>query len=359
MPDFRLFQRASESLSQRYQDHIEAWELQLAARDTNRVVRPFDWGAEWSRGWPVAGAQDGSANGDAGESLRRVAQEATRGSDRFYDYSPPSDFRLTGNTLRFTSAVQTPSAENNTVSALWFPAPGTTTKAVVVLPQWNSKIPQYVGLCRLLRLTGVSALRLSLPYHDARMPPELERADYAVSANVGRTVDSARQAVIDTRSCFDWLESQGCRRLGIVGTSLGSCYAFLASAHDARLRANVFTLYSYYFADVVWNGVSTRHIRQGMNGQIDLQQLQEAWKPIAPQSYVGRYTEQPKKSLFISTTYDTTFLPEHSKPLIAELRRRGAHLEEIVLPCGHYTLGQAPFRFIAAYHICSFLDRWL
>ena len=359
MPDFRLLQRASESLSQRYQDHIEAWELRLASRDTNRVVRPFDWGAEWSRGWPVAGTQDGSANGDAGESLRRVALAATRGSDRFYDYCPPSDFRLTGNTLRFTSAVRTPSAENNTVSALWFPAPGTTTKAVVVLPQWNSKIPQYVGLCQLLRLTGVSALRLSLPYHDARMPPELERADYAVSANVGRTVDSARQAVIDTRSCFDWLESQGCRRLGIVGTSLGSCYAFLASAHDARLRANVFTLYSYSFADVVWNGVSTRHIRQGMNGQIDLQQLQEAWKPITPQSYVERYTEQPKKSLFISTTYDTTFLPEHSKPLIAELRRRGAHLEDIVLPCGHYTLGQAPFRFIAAYHICSFLDRWL
>ena len=160
-------------------------------------------------------------------------------------------------------------------------------------------------------------------------------------------------------SCLDWLERRGYRRFGIVGTSLGSCYAFLASAHDARLRANVFTLYSYYFADVVWNGLSTRHIRQGMNGQIELPQLQEAWRPITPQSYTERYIEQAKKSLFISTTYDTTFLPEHSQPMVEEFRRRGAHLEELVLPCGHYTLGQAPFRFVAGYHICSFLQNWL
>jgi len=366
LPDFRLFQRASESLSHAYRSHIEAWELRLASRDTNRVVRAFEWGEEWSRNWPVPGLEERSGNGDPGESLRRVARAATGASDQFFDYRTPTDFRLEDETtsicrfeLRFTSAVRTPSVENNTVSALWFPAPGTTTRAVIVLPQWNSNIPQHVGLCRLLRLLGISSLRLSLPYHDARMPPELERADYAVSANIGRTVDAARQAVIDTRSCLDWLESQGYRRLGIVGTSLGSCYAFLASAHDARLRANVFTLYSYYFADVVWNGLSTRHIQQGLHGQIELRDLQEAWMPITPKSYAERYIGQAKKSLFISTLYDTTFLPEHSQPMIAELRRRGADFEDLVVPCGHYTLGQSPFRFIAGQRICSFLERWL
>ena len=40
-----------------------------------------------------------------------------------------------------------------------------------------------------------SVLRISLPYHDRRMPPELTRADYAVSANIGRTIDATRQAV--------------------------------------------------------------------------------------------------------------------------------------------------------------------
>ena len=37
-------------------------------------------------------------------------------------------------------------------------------------------------------------------------PAELKRADYAVSSNICRTMDAARQAVIDVRCCFDWLE---------------------------------------------------------------------------------------------------------------------------------------------------------
>ena len=48
-------------------------------------------------------------------------------------------------------------------------------------------------------MSGMTALRLSLPYHDHRMPPELERADYIVSANVARTVQVCRQAVLDAR----------------------------------------------------------------------------------------------------------------------------------------------------------------
>jgi len=346
------------SVLELYRRRLDAWEARLASRDTNRVVRPFDWGLEWSRDWPVSAhvARDGC---DPGATLCRLGEDATQESEQFFSYQTPTDFQLTGNTLRFTSAVSTPCAENNTVSALLFPAPGTSRSAVVVLPQWNSTLPQYVALCRLIRLMGISALRLSLPYHDARMPPELERADYAVSANVARTVDATRQAVIDARSCLDWLEACGYRKFGIVGTSLGSCYAFLTSAHDARLEVNVYNLFSLYFADVVWNGLTTRHVRQGMDGRIELDQLQQAWKPITPQSYLDRYARQPKKSLFIHTAYDTTFLPEYSEPMLEELRRRGAHLEDVRLPCGHYTLGQPPFQFLDGYHICTFLARGL
>jgi len=27
------------------------------------------------------------------------------------------------------------------------------------------------------------------------------------------------------------------------------------------------------------------------------------------------------------------------------------------LPCGHYTMGEAPFKFLDGYHICAFLKR--
>ena len=85
---------------------------------------------------------------------------------------------------------------------------------------------------------GSRALRLSLPYHDRRMPPELTRADYIVSSNVVRTVQVCRQAVLDARRALWWLRDQGYERLGLLGTSLGSCLAMLtAVARAAGARA--------------------------------------------------------------------------------------------------------------------------
>ncbi len=29
----------------------------------------------------------------------------------------------------------------------------------------------------------------------------------------------------------------------------------------------------------------------------------------------------------------------------------------VVLPCGHYTVGKTPFKFLDGYHICNYLKR--
>ncbi len=160
-------------------------------------------------------------------------------------------------------------------------------RSVLVLPHWNARIDQHLPLFRTLSHLGISALRLSMPYHDLRMPRELHRADYAVSANIDRAVEAPRQAMIDARSCLGWLETQGYRRVGIVGTSLGSCYSFLTSAQDARLRANVFSLFSLYFADVVWTRLTTRHIRAGLERRPSLEELRDDWMAISPLCSVG------------------------------------------------------------------------
>jgi hypothetical protein len=341
-----------------YRRWMEEWEGRLCFRTNNRVVRPFDWGLEWAANWPVA--RMCSRNGHSPEEyLRALNQLVIEDSDRFYGYDKPVDFRLEGDRLSFTSAVRTPFPENNIVHGHWHPAKKPNGRAVVVLPHWNAHFAQHGGLCRGIRMLGISALRISLPYHDHRMPAELHRADYAVSSNVARTIDATRQAVVDVRSCVDWLESQGYDRIGIVGTSLGSCYAFLASAHDPRLRVNVFNHCSSYFADVVWTGLSTQHIRQSLESELELETLREVWHAISPAHYMDQYARWPKKSKFIYATYDTTFLPEYSRDVIGRIQARGIDNNVVVLPCGHYTLGESPYKFLDGYHVCSFLKRWL
>ncbi len=342
-----------------YANWMYGWEDRLCSRATNRVVRPFEWGLEWTRQWPCA--QRLPQNGhDPHGYLKQLNLAVLADSDEFFRYQPPTDFRLDGKVLRFTSAVQTPHPANNVVHGQWFPAspkPGRRRVAVVVLPHWNASATQHSALCAGMAKLGISALRLSLPYHDYRMPAELERADYAVSSNIARTVDATRQAVIDTRSCVDWLEREGHESIGIVGTSLGSCYAFLASVHDPRLRVNVFNHCSTYFADVVWEGLSTQHIRKSLESEVTIEQLRDAWMAISPPYYIERYARLKKKPLFMFARYDTTFPTRLSEQVIASARELGFEHKAVVLPCGHYTLGESPFKFIAGYQICNFLKR--
>jgi len=337
-----------------YKQWMCKWETRLTERDTNRLVRPFEWGLEWTAGWPVGFSRFPSSNGDYEQFLAKLNDAVLAASDAFYSYQTPRDFRLEGDCLFFTSPVSTPVPNNNRVRARWFPAG--RRGAVVVLPQWNADLESHNALCRIFNLLGISALRLSLPYHDLRKPAETERADYAVSSNLGRTLDAGRQAVADIRSCLDWLESQGYGKLGIVGTSLGSCYAYLASAHDARLKVNVFNHCSTTFAEVVWTGQATRHVRAGLEADLNLERLRRLWMIISPIAYAEKLARWPKKTLFIYARYDLTFLPEFSRQIIAASLRLKLHPQVAVLPCGHYTSGETPFKFLDAYYMASFLD---
>ena len=215
---------------------------------------------------------------------------------------------------------------------------------MLVLPQWNAGPDGHVGLCRLLNRFGLSALRLTLPYHDARRPAELNRADYIVSANVGRTLQACRQAVMDARRAIGWLASQGYDRIGILGTSLGSCLSLLTAAHEPRIRAQALNHISPYFADVVWRGLSTTHVRAALEGSVPLDLLRQMWLPISPQVYLDRIKDT--KTLLVYARYDLTFPVDLSRELVGEFQRRGIPHELAVLPCGHYSTGVTPFKYL-------------
>jgi hypothetical protein len=336
-----------------YARFMDRWERKLASRDNNRVVREFDWGWEWLE--PLGFRR----NGTEAAAMKDFAAAAIRRSDALFSYQTPREFRLHGDRLTFRSAVESPYPENNAVPCRFFPARNDGGRAVLVLPQWNADEEGHAGLCRLLNRFGITVLRLTLAYHAARRPEGLERAEYHVSSNIGRTIHAARQSVIDARSCLDWLEERGYDRVGIVGTSLGSCIAFITAAHDLRVRAGVFNHVSMYFSDVVWTGLSTHHVRQSMEGRVSREDLRACWAPISPASYFDRLPGRDLRTLLVWARHDSTFLPGYSQEVLDGFRRRGIPFRAICLPCGHYTTGRFPFNWMDGLGICRFLAREL
>jgi dienelactone hydrolase len=346
------------------QAFFHAWERRLASVTKDRVVRPFDWGLEWVPG--NGEPQGGSPAEVIGDWVAHVMAD----TDAFFTPPPTADYTLQpspdGGLLTFPSALTTPHEANNTVYCRYFPAGGAASSdaatgkgraAVLVLPQWNSDPEGHAGLCRLLAWNGLSALRLSLPYHDRRMPPELHRADYIVSANVARTVQVCRQAVLDARRAIAWLAMQGYDRIGILGTSLGSCLALLTAAHEPLIQAEALNHISPAFADVVWRGLSTEHVREGLDGHIELDLLRTLWAPISPRGYLERLRD--RQTLLVYARYDLTFPVDLSEDLVRAFRDLGIPHEVAVLRCGHYSTGRAPFKFVDGWILTRFLKKAL
>jgi dienelactone hydrolase len=335
---------------------MRAREIKHSQRDDNRIVRPFAWGTEFI----TAHINGVDPRVFFGEHAERVMAH----SEDFYALPLVSDYRLAGDRLTWTSAIETPSAANNLASARLF-TPRRERKrkpraAVVVLPQWNAQPDSHVEACRIFNGLGMAALRLTLPYHEERRPPELERADHLVGSNIGRTIQSMRQAVLDTRSAVRWLKDQEFERIGILGTSIGSCIGFLAFAHDASIDVGVFNHVSGYVADVVWQGISTKHVREGIETDLTVDELREFWKPISPVPFIPRLQDmKPRPMRFIAARYDLTFPVDLSHQVIAEVKALGIDLDVVWLPCGHYTTGELPWKAIDAWKIATFFRKHL
>ena len=146
---------------------------------------------------------------------------------------------------------------------------------------------------------------------------------------------------------------QGYERIGILGTSLGSCLSLLTTAHEPLIRAQALNHISPYFADVVWRGLSTRHVREGSNGHIELDQLRALWRPISPIGYLDRVRDTQHAARLREVRPD---VPGRSvQSWSTSSASRGMPHEVAVLPCGHYSTGKAPFKFIDGYVLTKFL----
>ena len=104
-----------------------------------------------------------------------------------------------------------------------------------------------------------------------------------------------------------------------------------------------------------WRGVSTAHVRAGLDGSIELDELRRLWLPISPQTYLDRIRE--KKTLLVYAKYDLTFPVDLSRNLVEEFKRRKLPHELSILPCGHYSTGVAPFKYLDGFVLARFLDK--
>ena len=102
----------------RYAQWMYDWEHRLTSVDDNRVVRPLEWGVEWTRDWPcrngyLPGHTPASGQADSEKYILDFNRRIVAASDEFYSYTRPNDFGLETREVQVfsTRAVPDPKLE--------------------------------------------------------------------------------------------------------------------------------------------------------------------------------------------------------------------------------------------------------
>jgi hypothetical protein len=86
------------------------------------------------------------------------------------------------------------------------------------------------------------------------------------------------------------------------------------------------------------------------------------WAAASPCYYYPKFAGQEaggpkKKVLLVYANYDLTFPIEYSLQVVEAFRHHGLDFEPRVLPCGHYTTGETPYKFIDGWYMGWFVYR--
>ncbi|MBY6120413.1 alpha/beta hydrolase family protein [Mameliella alba] len=314
---------------------LDRWDERRAARgDAVKTTTRFALGADLA--FPGAGRVESITEFCA------LADHAVA-DPGYFDEPTGADptFEFEDDRLRFRSGMSSEVEENNTVWAKVTDS-GSRDQALVVFHHWNASA-RYRQIARFFARRGITVVEIALPYHFERSRPGSLYADHMLSANLGRTIQSLRQAVWDGRKLIGWLQREGYGEISVLGMSLGSWVAGLIAAHEPAVSKAALFLTAGSLSDMVWTGRATQAIRESLEPAIDQDDLRRAWGPLDLEKYAHLLARDDLDLHLVLARRDTVVLPDLSERLVLTLKDAGANPGILELNCGHYSLSMPPY----------------
>lgn len=231
---------------------------------------------------------------------------------------------------------------------------GAKDHALVVFHHWYSR-NRYPAFSRYFAKRGITVVEATLPYHFSRASSDCSEEQF-FNANIGRTVRSVRQAVLDGRKIVRWLKGQRYRTISVVGMCLGGTVAGLVAAQEEKVDKAVFMVTPPSPADLIWTSETMQRLKGRIEPSMSLEDLREAWTLINLDMHTFWLSRPELQLLFVQGKRDTIARPERTYELIHELTSLlGRQPELLQLNCGHSSIGMFPYNIIAARKVLSFL----
>ena len=151
-------------LSKIYAKWMFAWETALTTRDTNRIVRPLEWGFDWLPGFSDTTDAALEAERSVAENLQRmvsVSDAITARSEEFFGYETPTDFRLVED---FPLLYPTNVRPETLAQDAELKRQAARGKAHVDLAFWGAVVPGNASQIQALAQAGVKGFKCFLTH---------------------------------------------------------------------------------------------------------------------------------------------------------------------------------------------------
>ena len=332
-----------------YYNWLDNWDERRAQRG-DEVKKMADFVFDAELGFP--GAKKISSIADFCDLADKAVADPT-----FFDdpSGSISSFEKGDGWVKFPSSISTEIKENNVVWAKVTES-GSFDQALVIFHHWNAS-KRNRQIANFFSRRGITVVEIALPYHFERSRLGSTHADYILSPNLGRTIQSMRQGVLDGRKLIRWLKSEGYGEISVLGMSLGSWVAGLVAAHDPSVAKASLFLTAGSLADMVWTGRATRLIRDSLESAIELSDLRRAWAPLNLENYADRLARPALDLHVVLAKRDKVVLPELSERFMGTLKEAGGKPKIIELNCGHYSLATPPHIVLAGLSLKRLLRR--
>ncbi|MDF2713506.1 MAG: PGAP1-like family protein [Paenibacillus sp.] len=179
--------------------------------------------------------------------------------------------------------------------------------------------------------SGWNLYYFTLPYHFQRKPEQsIYSGEYMVSADIHRTLQAVRQAVVDLRTLIGWIKANKSGPVVVIGVSLGGLFTNLTALVESRIDAMVSIFYANRLSYSIWNTIPGKYIRADLEHHgVNYGDLVRYWKITEPSQSVPILRND--RILLISAKNDQYVHIEDADFLWEAWDRPARH----VLDCGH------------------------
>lgn len=318
--------------------------LQRQKRFENRAI---DFGYDTSLAFVVNEAEERDAI-----SRDLAFTNISEGEQFFSPILPAEPINYKENNVIFQSDITTRDEGNNTFECVVTDS-GSKDHALVVFHHWYAR-SRYNAFSKFFAAKGITVIEATLPYHFSRGSDDYSEEQF-FNANLGRTVRSMRQAVLDGRKIIRWLHSQGYNKISVIGMCLGGTVAGLIAAQEEKVDKAVLMVAPGSPADLVWTAETMTSLRGRIEPAMSLEELRTAWGLVNLEMHLFGLTRRRLDMMFVLGEDDTITRPQASDRVIELLTKCNRSPEVLRLNCGHSSVGIFPYNIIAARKVLRFL----